>query len=75
MSTGKEVGKTFTFTFTGNSAEYMAERFSAYYWDGGLDETIEQDFLNEFGLSLDDTEFDENGVIIKTSKISISEGG
>lgn len=45
---------TFTFTFSGKRAQEIAERFAAYFWDGGLDQTIEQDFLEEFGLSCDD---------------------
>lgn len=57
----------FTFTFTGDRAEEIASAFSAYFWDGGLDQTIEQDFLGGFGLSLDDVESDDNGgAIVRT---------
>lgn len=59
--------KKFTFTFTGERAEEVAERFSAYFWDGGLDQYIEQEFLADFGLGLDDVEMDDNGgAIVKT---------
>ncbi len=59
----------FTITFTGNRAEELAERFSAYFWDGGLDQTIEQNFLEEFDLTLDDVEIDnDGGAIINTGK-------
>lgn len=59
--------KKFTFTFTGERAEEVANAFSAYFWDGGLDQTIEQDFLEGFSLSLDDVDFDENGgAIVRT---------
>lgn len=58
--------KTFTFTFTGKNAENLAERFSAYYWDGGLDQYLEQEFLEEYDLSLDDTSMSEEGVVINT---------
>lgn len=60
------MGQQFTFTFKGKNAEELAERFSAYFWDGGLDQTIEQDFLENYGLSLDDVEFEKNGAIIDT---------
>lgn len=58
--------KQFTFTFKGKNAEYLAERFSAYFWDGGLDQFLEQNFLEEFHLSLDNVEFKEGGAIIDT---------
>lgn len=56
----------FTFTFTGKNAEELAERFKAYYWDGGLDQYLEQEFLEEYGLDLDDTSMTDEGVAIKT---------
>jgi hypothetical protein len=56
----------FTITFTGNKAAEAAERFFAYFWDGGLDQTIEQSFLEDFGLSLDDVDKSEDGAIIRT---------
>lgn len=63
--------KTFTFKFKGEHAEELAERFKAYFWDGGLDEIIEQNYLEEFGLNLDDVEFEEDGYVasIETDKI------
>lgn len=61
--------KKFTFTFVGKNAQEVQERFSAHYWDGGLDQYLEQDFLEGIGLDSDDTEFDdEGGVIIHTDK-------
>jgi hypothetical protein len=35
----------------------IAERFAAYFWDGGLDQYLEGDFFNQFGLDCDDMEF------------------
>ena len=29
--------RTFTFKFRGERADELAERFMAYFWDGGLD--------------------------------------
>lgn len=57
--------KTFTFTFLGKHADEVCERFGAYFWDGGLDQTIEQNFLEDMGLDLDDVEFGsfENAVV------------
>ena len=42
----------------------------AYFWDGGLDQTIEQGYLEEYGLDLDDVEFEEDGYVVSidTSK-------
>lgn len=37
--------KQFTFTFKGKNAEYLAERFSAFFLDGGLDQYLEQSFF------------------------------
>lgn len=53
--------RTFTFKFRGNRADELAEHFMAYFWDGGLDQVIEQGYLEDFGLSLDDVEFEEEG--------------
>ncbi len=58
--------KQFTFTFKGKNAEELAERFSAFFWDGGLDEHIEQNFLEGYDLSLDNVEFKKCGAIIDT---------
>lgn len=58
--------KQFTFTFKGENAEYLAERFSAYFWDGGLDQYLEQNFLEEYDLSLDNVEYKKDGAIIDT---------
>ncbi len=58
--------KQFTFIFKGKNAEYLVERFSAYFWDGGLDQYIEQNFLEEYGLDLDNVESAESGAIIDT---------
>jgi hypothetical protein len=49
--------KTFTIKFDGSKAEEMAERFAAYFWDGGLDQYLESEFLEQFGLDCDDMEF------------------
>ena len=58
---------TFTFSFTGRRAQEIAERFSAFFWDGGLDQTIEQEFLEEYGLDCDDMTSDApNECIINT---------
>ena len=51
--------RTFTFKFRGERADELAERFMAYFWDGGLDQTIEQGYLEEYGLDLDDVEFED----------------
>ena len=60
---------TFTFIFSGKRAQEIAERFSAYLWEGGLDQIIEQDFLEEFGLSCDDMKSDTpNNCIINTDE-------
>lgn len=58
--------KQFTFIFKGKNAEYLAERFSAYFCDGGLDQFLEQNFLEEFDLSLDNVEIKEDSAIIDT---------
>lgn len=58
--------KQFTFIFKGKNAECLAEKFSAYFWDGGLDQFLEQNFLNEYDLNLDNVEFKEHGAIIDT---------
>ncbi len=50
--------KTFTFTFKGKNAQEIAERFAAYFWDGGLDQYIEQEFLEQFELDLDNVQMD-----------------
>ncbi len=63
--------KQFTFTFKGKNAEYLAERFSTYFWDGGLDQYIEQNFLEEYGLDLDNVESKECGAIIDTDNARI----
>ncbi len=64
--------KDFTFRFTGKNAEKLAEAFSAYFWDGGLDQTIEQNFLGGYGLSLDDVSYGENGdAIIDTDNAEL----
>ncbi|AVQ31182.1 MULTISPECIES: hypothetical protein [Fusobacterium] len=62
--------RTFTFKFRGERADELAERFMAYFWDGGLDQTIEQGYLEEYGLDLDDVEFEEDGYVVSidTSK-------
>ena len=56
--------RTFTFKFTGDRADELAERFMAYFWDGGLDQIIEQGYLEDFGLNLDDVEFKEEGYVV-----------
>ncbi len=58
--------KQFVFIFKGKNAEELRERFSAYFWDGGLDEHIEQNFLEQYGLDLDDVEFVKYGAMIDT---------
>ena len=66
--------ETFTFTFTGKHARELAERFSAYFWDGGLDQTVEQGFLEDVGLSLDDVEEDPRGGILVKTDGAVIEG-
>lgn len=58
--------KQFKFTFKGKNAEELAERFSAYFWDGGLDQYIEQNFLEQYGVDLDNVEFEKYDAIIDT---------
>lgn len=60
MRGGIMMGEDFTFTFTGKKAQEIAESFAAYFWDGGLDQTIEQEFLKEHNLDLDDVKQGEN---------------
>lgn len=31
----------------------MAERFAAYFWDGGLDQYLEENFLKQYGMDCD----------------------
>lgn len=59
----------FKITFTGKRAEKLNEAFSAYFWDGGLDQYIESEFLDQFGLDLDDVHFGENAnsVVVDTN--------
>lgn len=59
----------FKVTFTGKRAEELNEAFSAYFWDGGLDQYIESEFLDQFGLDLDDVHFGENtnSVVVDTN--------
>lgn len=57
---------TFTFTFKGRHAEEVNKLFSAAFWDGGFDEFFEQEFLEHYGMDLDDVDFDNNGAIINT---------
>lgn len=63
--------KQFTFTFKGKNAEELAERFSAFFWDGGLDQYIEGHFLDDYGLSLDDVASGKYGAIIDTDNAKI----
>jgi hypothetical protein len=64
--------KKFTFTFTGAHDDEIAERFKAAYWDGGGDMQFEQDFLQQYNLNLDDTEFDGAGdVIVHTDNATV----
>ena len=58
----------FKVTFTGKRAEELNEAFSAYFWDGGLDQYIESEFLEQFNLDLDDVHFghNANSVVIDT---------
>lgn len=51
--------------------KYLAERFSAHFWDGGLDQFLEQNFLEEYDLNLDNVDFKECGAIIDTDKAKI----
>jgi hypothetical protein len=48
--------KSFTIKFDGRNEEEVAERFAAYFWDGGLDQYLESEFLEQFHLSCDDME-------------------
>lgn len=47
----------FTFSFTGSHANEIMEAFAAHFWDGGLDQHLEQDFLEPHGFDCDDFEF------------------
>lgn len=49
---------SFLFTFSGKKSKEIAERFAAYFWDGGFEEYLEQMFLAEHGLSSDDITYD-----------------
>ena len=66
--------ETFTFTFTGKHARELTERFSAYSWDGGLNQTVEQGFLEDVGPSLDDVEEDPRGGILVKTDGAVIEG-
>ncbi len=59
----------FNIAFTGKRAEEINEAFSAYFWDGGLDQYIESEFLEQFNLDLDDVHFgdDANSVVVDTN--------
>lgn len=59
----------FKIAFTGKRAEEVNEAFSAYFWDGGLDQYIEAYFLEQFDLDLDDVHFGENAnsVVVDTN--------
>lgn len=46
------------------NAETLAKKFEVFYWDGGLGQYIEQDFIENYGLSLDDANMSEDGVVI-----------
>lgn len=62
--------KIFSFKFTGDRADELSENFMGYFWDGGLDQTIEGQFLEKFGLTLDDVDFKDEGytAVIDTNK-------
>lgn len=55
---GEPKKDTFLFSFSGKKAEVIAERFAAYFWDGGFEEYFEQYFLACYGMSCDDITFD-----------------
>lgn len=58
--------KNFTITFTGKRAEELEKAFEGYFWDGGLDQIIEQGLLEEYNLSLDDVTGSNDNPIIDT---------
>lgn len=62
--------KIFSFKFTGDHADQLAEHFMGYFWDGGLDQTIESQFLTKFELTLEDVDFKDKGytAVINTKK-------
>jgi hypothetical protein len=61
--------KSFTIKFDGRNEEEVAERFAAYFWDGGLDQYLESEFLAQFDLNCDDMEMVSNyEVKINTDK-------
>ena len=64
--------KTFTFVFTGKHADEVASRFSGYFWDGGLDQYLEQEFLEQFGLDCDNfKQVDSNTVEVETENAQV----
>lgn len=64
--------KTFTFVFTGKNAEMIADRFAVYFWDGGLDQYLEQEFLEEFGLDCDNFKWiEKNKVEVDTENAQV----
>ena len=61
--------RTFTFKFRGERADELAERFMAYlgWW---IRSDYRARYLEEYGLDLDDVEFEEDGYVVSidTSK-------
>lgn len=49
---------TFTIKFTGSRAKEIADLFAGYFWDGGLDQTIDEMFLQNHGLKIEDMTMD-----------------
>lgn len=63
----KEKEVQFILSFTGNRADELTDAFSGVFWDGGIDQHLEQDFLEHYGLGCDDCEFTAlNHVTINT---------
>lgn len=58
--------KKFTITFTGSRAQELYDHFVGYFWDGGLDQTIEEMFLENYGLDCEDMAMTEDGCKINT---------
>ncbi|MEG1043200.1 MAG: hypothetical protein RSF81_00325 [Oscillospiraceae bacterium] len=62
----------FTINFDGSHAQELKDAFFGCFWDGGLDQYLEGSFLEEYGLTLDDVDYGENGnPIINTDNATI----
>lgn len=60
--------KKFTITFTGSRAQELHDGFFGYFWDGGLEDTLEQMFLENYGLDSSAMKMVDGGCQIVTDK-------